>query len=359
MAAVDPLLLRGTLHAFVAFDWGEEILLDKVGQLTAASVHALPRRRRTPSSFSYKPAPLQIVLPALPLRLAELGEVQASAGLTIFDFGAVSLFLRIPFVLEPTALLRLAGSLAEPAELVNGARNHLTPHFEQLRPLIKEPHWPDMNEDFFVFQFEPEFKDLASADHLLAGLVHLEAGPLSPEEVVEALKLRLRYSPDDLLICDWAAAVLVDQECEETLNALEFANLQLLEFRHIDDRLDVSLTEADRMIRPLKRRWMPFWRGYSRPLRALGELKVEANGLFERTENVLKLVGDPYLARVYRLAAQRFHLQEWEENIQRKLDVAEGVYQVVADQASHFRTEFLELIVILLILMEIILTLTH
>lgn len=86
---------------------------------------------------------------------------------------------------------------------------------------------------------------------------------------------------------------------------------------------------------------------------------MEANALYERTGNALKLVGDPYLARVYRLVAARFHLDTWEENIQRKLEVAEGVYQVVSDQASHFRTEFLEVVVVLLILIEIVLAFMH
>src|SRR6185369_1328330 len=93
---------------------------------------------------------------------------------------------------------------------------------------------------------------------------------------------------------------------------------------------------------------------HERPLRVLGELKVEANDLFERAGNVLKLVGDPYLARVYRLVATRFHLETWEKSMQRKLEVAEGIYRVVAAQASHFRLEFLEVLVALLILFEII-----
>ena len=77
------------------------------------------------------------------------------------------------------------------------------------------------------------------------------------------------------------------------------------------------------------------------------------------TGNALKLVGDPYLARVYRLLATRFHLDTWEENIQRKLEVAESVYQVVSDQASHFRAEFLEIVVVLLIVIEIVLAFLH
>src|SRR5260370_22342521 len=99
---------------------------------------------------------------------------------------------------------------------------------------------------------------------------------------------------------------------------------------------------------------LPFWHSQGRSLRALGELRVEANGLLERTGNGLKLVGDQYLARVYRLLAGRFHLEEWERSILRKLDVAEGVYRVVSDQTDTYRAEFLEIVVVLLILLEII-----
>ena len=88
-------------------------------------------------------------------------------------------------------------------------------------------------------------------------------------------------------------------------------------------------------------------------MRAVGELKAEANELFERTENVLKLVGDQYLARVYRQLASRFHLQDWEQSIQRKLEVIEGIYQVLSDQAATYRGELLEIIIVLLIIIEI------
>src|SRR5438552_1197019 len=78
----------------------------------------------------------------------------------------------------------------------------------------------------------------------LARLLRLEGGSLSDEEVSEALRLHLRYSPDDLFIPDWAAAFLLDRDCEETLQTIEFTNLQLLEFRNIDNRLDDSVKGA-------------------------------------------------------------------------------------------------------------------
>jgi len=352
--------ISGSLHVFVAFDWGEEIRLDQAARLVPAAPQELARRRRTPSSFSYRPSPLYLPLPALALDLPELGKVEASAALTLFDFAAVSLALQVPFKLAPEGLLRLAGSLADPADCLQKARGHLEGLHRQLLPAIGEPSWQDdMSEEYFVFQLPPGQVNLATDASWLAGLVHLETASLSQAEIAEALRLQISYSPDDVFIPDWAGAVLIDRDCDETLQAVAFANLQLLEFRNIDNRLDQSLASASRMIAPLTRSALPFWRSHARPMRALGELKVEAMALFERTGNALKLVGDPYLARVYRLLATRFHLETWEENIKGKLDVAESVYQVVTDQAGQFRAEFLEVVVVILILIEIILAFRH
>jgi hypothetical protein len=354
---MNPASLSGTLHIYVAFDWGDEIDLDKARRLApTASAQDLARRRRTPTSFSYRPPPLHFALGSPRLELAPLGILEVSAGLVLFDFGAVSLSVRVPLCCSPDSLLELAGTLAEPSALVHWARTLLEPLFEQLKPAIQDAMWPaDLSEEYFVFQFGPDAFALAGDEDWLAGMVHLERGRLSKSEVIEALRLKLTYSPEDLLLADWAAALLFDRDCEETLQAIEFANIQLLEFRNIDNRLDQNLAAASREVRPT-RHWLRFWRLHTDALRRLGELKVEANGLFERTGNALKLVGDPYLARVYRLLAQRFHLEAWEENIQRKLEVAEGVYKVASDQASEFRAEFLEATIVVLILFEIIMT---
>ncbi len=355
-------IFTGLLHAYVAFDWGEEINLDRAASLVPAEVRDLPRRRRTPSSIGYRPAPLRIVLPPVRLELPEIGAVEAGAEATVFDFGAVSLAVHVPFSLPARELLQLAGRLAEPSFVVRAARRALQPLHDKLLPAIQNPVWQDdLSEDYFIFHLPPTdsspWPALPVESHApwLAGLVRLESGPLSPEEIAEALRLHIRYSPNDLLIPDWAAAVLFDQECAETLETVEFANVQLLEFRHIDNRLDDRLASAYRVIHSLAQSWLPFWRSHARSLRVLGELKVEANGLFERTGNVLKLVGDQYLARVYRLLAGRFHLEEWEQSILRKLEVAEGVYQVVSDQTDTYRAIFLEATVVLLIILEVLL----
>jgi hypothetical protein len=330
-------------------------------------VHTLPRRRRTPTSIAYRPAPLYFTLPPISLTLPQLGPVTVPGGATVFDLAAVSVSMQIPFRFAPDDLIRLAGGLADPSSLVEAARAAVRPLHQEMLPAIQNPDWrPDLSEEYFVFQMPPG-EGVPSAANLLkeraawlAGLVRLESGPLSEEEVAEAVRLHLSYSPDDLFIPDWAAALLVDRDCNETLQIIEFANLQLLEYRLLDDRLDDSLAAAYRAAQPPRHAWWPlFWRTHAKSLRVLGTLKVEAHGLFERTGNVLKLLGDQYLSRVYRLVARRLHLEEWQQSIQRSLEVAEGVYQVVSDQAAANRTEALEAVVVLLILVEIVLAITR
>ncbi len=110
-----------------------------------------------------------------------------------------------------------------------------------------------------MFQLPPG-EPLPSPDELLAkhanwiaALTRLECEPLSDEEMAQALAAHLSYSPNDLFLPDWSAALLIDRDCDETLQVIEFANLQLLEYRFLDDLLDDRLAEAHRFIRPLAR----------------------------------------------------------------------------------------------------------
>ena len=360
----DP--LSGQLWVFVAFDWGELIDLDHVRKLVPASFLELPRRSRTPPSIKYNPPPLRFRLGAIPQLLPGLGTDPVGNVLaTVFDFAAVSVSFQVPFRRTRAELTHLAGALSDPETsrpLVQAAREALRPLFEQLRPAIERPEWgEEISEEYFVYHFPPGSP--LTPENLLgplrpwvASLTRLEDQPLSEEELSEALRLTMRYNPHDLVVADWAASVLLDHEaeCTETLQTMELANVQLLEYRHIDDRLDQAIQRAQAVLTATVKSTV---RSLLRPgesVRQIGELKVDASDLFERTGNVLKLIGDQYLARLYRLLATRFHLKDWEKSIQRKLEILEEAYQVLTDHTTTRRGEFMEVIVILLILIEVV-----
>lgn len=361
-------IVSGVLHAYVAFDWGEEVDLVQAAKLLeaelgSASSPGLPRRRRTPMSIEYRPAPLVFQLPHTVCKFAVLGEVEAQVEMILFDFATLSLSLRVPFSLQGSKLSELALELSRPGEFPSFGKTLLEPLFKKLSPAIKLPKWSELTEEYFVFQFNPgdpfpEISDLLQNHSTwLASLLRLEVSPLAAEEIEESIKQKLQYSPTDLLVVDWAAAVLIDSDCEETLQTIQFANLQLLRYRYLDDLLDTELANSAKWAR-----WpTPFSRllgeGPNQRVRELGALNIEATNLFERTGNVFKLLGDMYLSRTYRLLATRFHLPAWEGSIRRNLEVIEDVYRVVADQAAALRAQILEIIIIVLIAVELFLAL--
>ena len=109
-----PDALAGWLYLYVAFDWGEEVHLDRAGRLAPGAVLDLSRRPRTPTSIAYRPPPLHFRLETAGLTLpgAEPLPVQ-SAEATVFDFGAVSVAFKASFRLGRHALTALAGRLAD------------------------------------------------------------------------------------------------------------------------------------------------------------------------------------------------------------------------------------------------------
>ena len=357
----EPAKLDAIVHLAFAFDIGYEIDLDRARPLMPGESGHLSRRRRTPESIRYRPAPLRAHLD--PSGLALPGVTPAGpprAELAIFDFGAISLTLRFPVFLTPAELLALAAELAEPGPLTASARLVVAPWVERIRPVVLGFEVSDLSEEYVVFQVaEPRIDWLADHRDWVAGLVRLESEPLSEPEMREATRRSISYAPDDLVVLDWAAAFVADRDCAETLQVIEFANVQLLEFRHIDDRLDDRLEATYRLIRPGQKRPRLWKATHHDALRSVRELEIEATSLFERTDNALKLIGDQYLSRVFDLASARFHLDEWQQSIRRKLDTVGDVYDLLVQQAGGSRTEALELVVIALIALEVVLALVR
>jgi hypothetical protein len=356
--------LDAIIHLDFAFDIGYEIDLDRARLLLPGESAALARRKRTPESIRYRPAPLRAVIDASDLALPSLIRLDRPprAELSIFDFSAVSLAVAFPLRTHAEELLQLAGALADPAPLNASARALISPWIDRIRPAVIGFEDSGLSEEYIIFQvLTPRDDWLEAHAAWVAGLVRLESGPLSDHEVREATRRSLAYSPHDLVVLDWAAGFVADRDCAETLQVIEFANVQLLEFRHIDDRLDDRLEAAYRLIRSGERRaWPVFgWRTQAGAVRQVRELEIEATSLFERADNALKLIGDQYLSRVYDLASARFHLAEWQQSIRRKLDTVGDVYDLLVQQASGTRLEVLEIIVVVLITIEIVLALVR
>ncbi len=359
--------VSGLCHAMFAHDVGSAIDLDHAESLAA---HAsgiegearptLRRARREPRSFEFTPAPLRVLLPGPPLNIhghTTRGEVEA----VIFDFGALSLTYRIPFDGPLDQLLALSEGLCENDDLLADTRRRVNALVSVLAPAITKPVILDMVEDYFVFEVRPAdaHKPLSSLfpqqGRNLARILRAESRELSDQEESDALAARVSYGREDATLVDWNAAIVVDQAAEDTLAILEFVNVELLEMRLLDDRLDHALDEAYQAMAdppPGLRRRLGFAQG-SRGLRRIAQLQVDSAALFEGVNNALKVVGDQFLARLYRAASQRMRLPEWDASILRKLGALESLYTKASDRQTTRRMEVLEWIIILLIAFEV------
>jgi hypothetical protein len=125
--------------------------------------------------------------------------------------------------------------------------------------------------------------------------------------------------------------------------------------RYLDRNLDDALNRSYEALTIRRGNSLHGWAGFGADRHRVARMQVDSAVLFEGVNNALKLLGDQYLSRVYRLVSQRFHLAEWDAGILRKLQTLESIYEKMSDRATSRRMEVLEWIIIILIAISIIL----
>jgi hypothetical protein len=355
-----PTVARGTCHNIFVYDIAFAIDLNEAERrITSATREAIKHKRRAPPYFEYTPAPLRVGQTAARVRIGDTFATNPLVELVVYDFGAVIVIYRIPLGGESSNLLSLSGGLYENRELLTDSRRRVEELLKLIEPAVAKSNISGFVEDYFIFQIEAFAEPLTIEDlttryaQEVAQILRAEPRELSPDEVMDAVSHRISFSKDDIAIVDWNAALVVDKEAEDVLTVLEFANVELLEMRFLDRRLDDALSQAYNRLSIRSRKWFQF-RSPS-DLRDISQWQVDSAILFEGVNNSLKLLGDQYLARLYRLVAQRFHLVEWDSSILRKLDTLESIYQKISDQIASRRMEVLEWIIIILIAISILL----
>jgi hypothetical protein len=356
----QDLIGAGVCHALFAYDIGIAIRLDEAERrITAVTERGgIQSRRRTPEYFEFSSHPLRATLeaPAVSLdRFSSLPGVE----IMLYDFGAVSVSYRIALEGSFAGLLELSEALYENAQLLADSRRHVERLLATLGDAVERPKIRPHVEDYMVFHLtQPATpRSWEGREHVIAQILRSEPRTLAPDEIRDATFCAIAFAPEDYTLIDWNAALLFGPGLEDTRAVLEFANVELLEMRILDGQLDGALDQAYEV---LARRRAPLFRlpgVLERDAAAIARLQVDSALLFERVTNSVKLLGDQYLARVYRLASQRFHLEAWDSGVLRKLDTLENIYAKMADRTSSRRMEVLEWVIIILIASEIALSL--
>lgn len=350
-----PGIESGTVRAFFVYDVADTIdlaLLRTVGGQGVARAPLQLRREASSEFIQYPVAPLIVRLPDIP-------DYDAAVRAKIFDFGVVSVRISVPFSGTWDEFAALSRRLRRDPGLEMRARTALGVVLAEIGAALDDPH-DALVEDYYVLevsQFAGPVESsalVAEAAGPLAQLLLFEDRPLVAAEEAEALRVAFSYYPDDLVIVQWDAAFVYDriESAEAIVDILEFANSQLVEFRTYDARLDQELDAIYALGpgRPARR----YQRGREAAARAdrVRYLLVDILELTDRTSNALKIIGDAYYARLYRAAAGRLGLADWQSQIDAKLRSVAEMYRVFQDQAQYARSEFLEFIIIALIAIE-------
>ena len=359
-ASAGPVVASGSCFALFAYDVGLGIELDEADRrITALKERARIRhKRRAPRYFDYEPPPLRVIQEAEPVSLGRW-TTAPGAECVLFDFGGVLVTYRIALSGSLDDLVTLSEELYDCAPLLRDSRERVEALVGAVSPAVKQPAIGPQVENYSIFQIEA-FEGGRRPDELcttdaprLARLLRSERSELSAGEVADVVSHRISFGADDVTVIDWDGALLYDRDADDVRAVLEFANVELLQMRALDARLDEALGDA---YEQLSRRQRSIWPGFlTRDLSRIGQSQVDGAILFEGVNNALKLLGDQYLARVYRLASERFHLAEWDATILRKLETLDSIYEKVSTVAANRRIELLEWIIILLIALEIVL----
>jgi hypothetical protein len=349
--------LHGSVLVLIQFDVCEEIRLDQLQQIFGARTLAQPSfKHPAPGYVRYQRPP--VVEPIEPLVL-ESGE-RLEGQIKYYDYGVLSVVYELPFSGDWDMLVRLGSRWVWDVDFERHASRIARQKLERATPALVKPYAEWLSEDYFIFHVRemagsPSASQLvASQGERIAQIVRGETAQLSEGERNEILQSCISYYPHDLSVIGWNAAFLYDSEAgaETAIQLLEYANSQLLEFRHYDELLTRELegvyASLDQGTGMLAR-----WR-LARAATKLHTVLLDVNELTERADNAIKFLSDMFSARLYKLAAAKVGVPDYKDLVTQKLQTAEELYRFMVDQFNQSRAFVLELMVVVILIIELI-----
>lgn len=344
------------------YDATEAIRLDVLKSLLESS-GVKPPSDLTPPIPHYLRFERPPLIEPIPPMVLETGD-RVEGRIKYYDYGVVSIELELPFECDwPSLILqssRWIGAAAlenRAAELVRAALNRAT------RALVK-PYTTWLREDYFMIQLQEiagaDGKSLAAEELFashgqdIAQLVRGESAALSDAERQEVLQSSISYSHTDLLVVGWSGALVYgsSEGAATTIQLLEYANTQLLEFRYYDSLLTTLL---DGVYRSLERKGglLATWR-LSREAASLNTIRLDVMELTERVDNAVKFLSDMFYARLYGLIAAKVGVPDYRRLVDQKLRTAGELYRFMVDQFNQTRSFVLELAVVIILVIDLV-----
>jgi hypothetical protein len=348
--------LQGAIVILALYDVADEIRLTELQALIGGTKVTAGFKHPAPEYVRFERPP---VIQALPPVVLPGGE-QFEATLQYYDYGVVSVLLRFAFKGGWEDLKQLAGAWISGSIFDELSRKLVREHVQTIKPALVKPYASLLSEDYCIVHLHsvPGVESgsvlLQERGQEISQIVRGETSLISEFERNEVLQGYMSYYPNDLIVVGWNAAFVFDTQsgAAPTIQLLEYANSQLLQFRHYDDILTRELGDAYRSLARRGTGLIPGWR--MRPAAArLRTMLLDVTELTERTNNALKFVGDMFSARLYKLCAGKIGVADYQLLVQEKLRTADELYDFMIDQFHQARGFLLEIIVVLILIIEL------
>jgi hypothetical protein len=352
----------GSLLIIFLYNFAEAIRLDDLRRALGS-----PPPEREPRFQQPAPEYVRFVTPPVMEQMAPFaldGGTEVSGRIAYYEYGIVTIQLEIPFEGGWAEIIALAARWMNSAELEQRAAAVVREHVARAGKAIVSPFAEQLSEDYYIVHLR-DARDGAgktlNAQELIeqcpdsiAQIVRGEVAQFSAGERTEILEARMSYYENDLLVVGWSAAVVYDtvEGAAPTIQLLEYANTQLLEFRHYDAVLTGLLSEVYRSLERggVLRRWR-----LARDAEHLSTIRLEIRELIERLDNSIKFLSDIFAARLYRMAAARIGVPDYRLLVDQKLESAGELYGLMRDRFYHGRAFILELMVVIILVIELVL----
>lgn len=358
------MLLRGRIRIFFFYDVGEafdrEKLRNLLGPRGGATKPDFPRR--TPDYIRFENPPM--AEPSEPLTLHSGQNVVCSV--KYYEYAIVEVQLESEFEGDWEVFLTQTSAWMDSPEIEPEGRAVAAKHLERIAGAVIKPREEWLQENYLVVELNEIRNDMGAvvmAEDLLTGygeqiaqLIRGEATPLARSTSDRLLEGSLSYYPADLLVVAATAALVYDrpEEVAWTIQILEYAKMQLLEFRYYDNFMNRVLGDVyntlDRKQNLLLSRW-----ALPREANRLNTIRLDVMELTERIDNAVKFVSDTFYARAYRLAASRVGVAEYRDLVEQKLETAGELYGFMMAQFNEARLFLLEAAITVLCLLDVIL----
>ena len=348
----DP-VLRGSAVGLFLFDVCEEMRLDELRTILGA--------RRLGEGLKHAAAEqLFFERPPVVEEAQFPGQDHARVRVKYYDYGVLSVLFEFPFAGNWPDLISLSSRWISGTDLPSRAEEIAKEKVARTQAALIKPYNTWLSEDYFIF-FMREIDGAPAGSQLLgscglqiAQVVRGENAVLSDDERREVLQSAMSYYPNDLAVLGWNAAFVYDSLAgsETTMQLLEYANSQLLEFRHYDELLTRELTRVYDTLEKSSN-LIGRWR-LPREASRLQTVLLDVTELTERADNAIKFLSDMFSARLYRLAASKVGVPDYKSLTQEKLRTAEDLYRFLIDEFHQARTFWLESLVVLILLIELV-----